>query len=51
MIYSLMLPCRACNVEPYACLGRVLTELPKRPSDADVTDLSTFKIAKLTVAP
>lgn len=51
MICSLMLTCRACNVEPYGYLGRVLTELPKRPSDADVTEFLTFKMAKLAVAP
>ncbi|WP_018437876.1 transposase domain-containing protein, partial [Paraburkholderia atlantica] len=48
MIYSLMLTCRACNVEPYAYLVHVLTELPKREPHADVTDLLPFKYAKLT---
>ena len=46
MVYSLMLTCRACNVEPYAYLVHVLTELPQRPSDADVTDLLPFNFAK-----
>jgi transposase len=50
MIYSLMLTCRACNVEPYAYLVHVLTELPKRAPDADVTDLLPFNFAKLTAA-
>jgi hypothetical protein len=30
MVHSLMLTCRACNVEPYAYLLHVLTELPQR---------------------
>ncbi|CAE6775234.1 hypothetical protein R69749_01433 [Paraburkholderia domus] len=42
MIYSLMLTCRACNVEPYAYLLHVLTELPQRPPEADITDLLPF---------
>jgi hypothetical protein len=47
MVYSLMLTCRACNVEPYAYLLHVLTELPQRAPDADVTDLLPFNVAKL----
>ena len=42
VIYSIMLTCRACNVEPYAYLRHVLTELPQRPPDADITDLLPF---------
>jgi hypothetical protein len=42
------LTCRACNVEPYAYLVHVLTELPQRAPDADVTDLLPFNFAKLT---
>jgi hypothetical protein len=45
-----MLTCRACNVEPYAYLVHVLTELPQRSPDADVTDLLPFNFAKLTAA-
>jgi hypothetical protein len=45
-----MLICRASNVEPYAYLVHVLTELPKREPDADVTDLLPFNLAKLTTA-
>jgi transposase len=45
MIYSLMLTCRACNVEPYAYLLHVLTELPQRPPEADITDLLPFSFA------
>lgn len=50
MVYSLMLTCRACNVEPYAYLLHVLTELPQRSPDADVTDLLPFNFAKLPPA-
>jgi len=45
VIYSLMLTCRACDVEPYAWLRHVLTELPKRQADADVSDLLPFNYA------
>ncbi|WP_155632006.1 IS66 family transposase [Burkholderia cepacia] len=45
MVYSLMLTCRACNVERYAYLLQVLTELPQRASDADITDLLPFNFA------
>ncbi|MET3124838.1 transposase [Oxalobacteraceae bacterium GrIS 2.11] len=47
-IYSLMLTCRACDVEPYSYLLHVLTELPSRASDADVTDLLPFNFKKIT---
>lgn len=47
MIYSLMLTCRACSVEPYAHLEHVLTELLQRAPDADVADLLTLRSAKL----
>jgi len=46
MVYSLMLTCRACQVEPYAYLLHVLTELPQRAPDADVTDLLPFNYAR-----
>lgn len=46
IIYSLMLTCRACNVEPYTYLLRVLTELPQRAADADVSDLLPFSVVK-----
>jgi len=42
MVYSLMLTCRACGVEPYAYLHHVLTELPQRAPDADIADLLPF---------
>ncbi|CAJ0785286.1 IS66 family transposase [Ralstonia chuxiongensis] len=45
-VYSLMLTCRACGVEPYAYLLHVLTELPQRAPDADISDLLPFNYAK-----
>lgn len=46
MIYSLMLTCRACGVEPYAYLLHVLTELPQRAPDTDISDLLPFNYAR-----
>ena len=46
IVYSLVLTCRACNVEPYAYLHHVLTEMPQRASDADISDLLPFNFAK-----
>ena len=46
MIYSLVLTCRACGIEPYAWLRYVLTELPQRPPDADIEDLMPFNLAE-----
>ena len=46
VIYSLVLTCRACDVEPYAWLCHVLAELPQRPPDADIEDLLPFNFAK-----
>lgn len=45
-VYSLMLTCRACGVEPYAYLLHVLTELPQRAPDADISDLLPFNFEK-----
>lgn len=45
MIYSLMLTRRACNVEPYACLLHVLTELLQRSPGADITDFLPLNFA------
>jgi hypothetical protein len=42
IVYSIMLTCRACNIEPYSYLRHVLTEMPQRPVDADITDLLPF---------
>ena len=46
VIYSLMLTCRACGVEPFAWLKHVLTELPQRPDEADIDDLLPFNFKK-----
>jgi transposase len=46
VVYSLMLTCRASLVEPFAWLRHVLTELPKRTADADMTDLLPFNFPK-----
>ena len=46
VIYSLMLTCRACGVEPLAWLRHVLTELPQRADDTDINDLLPFNFAK-----
>jgi len=46
VIYSLVLTCRACGVEPYAWLRSVLTELPLRPPDNDIEDLMPFNFAE-----
>lgn len=50
MLYSLMRTCRACNVEPYAYLLHVLTDLPQRAPDADITDLLPFNFAERQTA-
>jgi transposase len=46
VVYSLVLTCRACGVDPYAWLRDVLTELPQRAPDADIEDLLPFNFAK-----
>ena len=46
VVYSLVLTCRACGVEPYAWLRHVLTELPLRPPVADIEDLMPFNFAE-----
>lgn len=46
VIYSMMLTCCACNVESYAWLCHVLSELPKRQAGDDVTDLLPFNYAR-----
>ena len=46
MVYSLVLTCRACGVEPYGYLLHVLTELPQRSPDDDISDLLPFNYAK-----
>ena len=46
MVYSLMLTCRACGVEPHDYLLHVLNELPQRAPDADIVDLLPFRYAQ-----
>lgn len=46
IIYSLILTCRACCVEPFMYLRHVLTELPQRTENADVTDLLPWRFAQ-----
>jgi hypothetical protein len=48
VIYSLMLTCRACGVEPFAWLKYVLTVLPQRPDVANIDDLLPFNFKKQT---
>ena len=50
VIYSLMLTCRACGVEPFAWLRHVFTELPQRPDSDNIDDLLPFNFAKSTAA-
>ena len=50
VVYSLMLTCRACGVEPLAWLRHVLTQLPQRTADADINDLLPFNFAKAATA-
>ena len=50
VIYSLMLTCRACGVEPLAWLRHVLTELPQRVAEADISDLLPFNFPKTAAA-
>ena len=46
VVYSLMLTCRACGIEPLADLGHVLSELPQRADNANITDLLPFNCTK-----
>lgn len=50
VIYSLMLTCRACSIEPLAWLRHALTELPQRTENADITDLLPFNFPKTAAA-
>ncbi|HHV70757.1 MAG TPA: transposase domain-containing protein, partial [Ochrobactrum intermedium] len=50
VIYSLMLTCRACGVDPFAWLRHAFTEMPQRPDRADINDLLPFNFAKATPA-
>lgn len=46
VVYSMMLTCRACGIEPLAYLRHILTELPQRDDEADITDLLPFNYVK-----
>ncbi len=46
MIHSLMLTCRANDVEPYGYLLHVLEELRQRATNADISDFLPFNYAK-----
>ncbi|MFN7027344.1 MAG: IS66 family transposase [Pseudorhizobium sp.] len=50
VVYSLMLTCRACGIEPLAYLRHILSELPQRASEADISDLLPFHFAKAAPA-
>lgn len=50
VIYSPMLTCRACGIEPLAWLRHVLTQLPQRGDNAAITDLLPFNFAKTAAA-
>lgn len=50
VVYSLMLTCRACGVEPLAWLRHVLTELPQRNEDVAIDDLLPFNFLKAAAA-
>jgi transposase len=50
VVYSLMLTCRACGMEPLAYLRHVLTELPQRRDAADISDLLPFNFTKTAAA-
>ena len=51
VIYSLMLTCRACGIDPHAWLAHVLTELPQRGPEADIEDLFPFNFADQNAEP
>jgi len=50
IVYSLMLTCRACGIEPVAYLHHVLSELPQRANNADTSDLLPFNFPKAAAA-
>ncbi|WP_245407979.1 transposase domain-containing protein [Rhizobium sp. TH135] len=45
-----MLTCRACGIEPLAYLRHILSELPQRASDTDISDLLPFNFARTATA-
>ncbi|WP_162243596.1 transposase domain-containing protein, partial [Rhizobium sp. Leaf386] len=50
VIYSLMLTCRACGVDPLTWLRHVLAELPQREEAADISDLLPFNVSNASAA-
>jgi hypothetical protein len=50
IVYSIMLTCRACRIEPLAQLRCILTELPQCAPDADIADLLPFNFTKTAAA-
>jgi hypothetical protein len=50
VIYSLMLTCRACGVDPLIWLRHALTELPQRDDNADIGDLLPINFPKTSTA-
>ncbi|WP_352633037.1 transposase [Mesorhizobium sp. M0496] len=50
IVYSLMLTCRACGIEPLAWLRHVLTQLPQRPENGAIDDLLPFNFLKAAAA-
>ncbi|MBY2938072.1 transposase domain-containing protein, partial [Rhizobium leguminosarum] len=50
VIYSLMLTCRACGVDPLTWLRHVLAELPQREEAADIGNLLPFNFSKASAA-
>ena len=50
VVYSIMLTCRACGVEPLAYLRHILSELPQRTDNADISDLLPFNFPKTEAA-
>ena len=50
VVYSIVLTCRACGIEPLVYLRCILTELPQRAPDADIADLLPFNLTKTAAA-
>ena len=50
VVYSLMLTCRACGVDPLTWLRHVLIELPQRDEAAKIDDLLPFNYATTIAA-
>ncbi len=44
-LYSLVMTCRANDINPYFYFRHIFTELPKRPSDAPLNDLLPWNVS------